>query len=375
MRQSLHDPLTYVMAMNNIRILFIILCCFLPLCSFSQKDSSDINVIALKVHYGSVFIHTPAVKNVTGSEPYGTALDLSKIRMDSASYQKCNCFSRYGIALSYFDFDNTILGHGEMISYFLEPSYRISNNLKFSMRAAAGITYDSNPYSKTKNPANNNYETHLNPYLQVGTGFNYNLSSHLSIAFMGNFQHFSNGGFRQPNRGLNWITGSIGFFYYTQNNKLTKYKHTRYVGWKSKKAWFETGILYVPTQGYNSKIMGQRKYLYGVFGQVTKQYGKVSGITGGAEIYYDEIQYSSVNKVKRSPAQAGIHAGHIFLFSRVSFSQQIGLQLIKENASANDIYLRFGLSYILTRHFEIGVNLKTHEDNADFADFRVMYRF
>ena len=73
--------------------------------------------------------------------------------------------------------------------------------------------------------------------------------------------------------------------------------------------------------------------------------------------------------------QAGIHAGHIFLFNRVSYSQQIGLQLIKENAAAGDIYLRFGLSYMLTRHFEIGVNLKTHEDNADFADFRIMYRF
>lgn len=361
--------------MNHIRILLINFFFLSPLCCFSQKDNSAINVIALKLQYGSVFIHTPRVKNVAGSHPYGAELDLSKIRMDSASYQKCNCFSRYGISLSYFDFDNAILGHAEMVSYFLEPSYRISNDLKFSMRAAAGITYASDPYSKTKNPANNNYDTHLNPYLQVGAGFNYNIAPHLSIAVMGNFQHFSNGGFRQPNRGLNWITGALGFFYDVQNNTLRKYKHTRYAGWKSKKAWFETGMMYLPQQGYNSKIIGQRKYLFGVFSQVTKQYGKVSGIIGGAEIYYDKIQYASVDKAKRSALQAGIHAGHIFLFNRVSFSQQIGWQIIKESDAADDLYLRFGLSYMLTRHLEVGINLKTHADNADFADFRVMYRF
>lgn len=357
------------------RILLINLCCLFPLFCFSQKDNGLINTIALKLHYGTVFIHTPVVKNIAGSRPYGTELDLSKIRMDTATYQKCNCFPRYGISLSYFDFDNAVLGHAEMVSYFLEPSYRISNEFKFSMRAAAGITFASNPYNKIKNPANNNYETHLNPYLQVGAGFNYNIGSHFSIAFMGNIQHFSNGGFKQPNRGLNWITGSLGFFYYAQNNTLPKYRHTHYAGWKSKKAWFETGLMFVPSQGYNSKIMGKRNYLFGAFGQVTKQYGKVSGITGGVEIYYDEIQYTPVDKVKRSPLQAGIHAGHIFLFNRVSFSQQIGWQVIKENAAADDIYLRFGSSYMLTRHFEVGVNLKTHGDNADFADFRIMFRF
>ena len=361
--------------MNSIRILLINLCCLCSLYCFSQNDSAAINVIALKLHYGSVFIHTPAVKNVAGSQPYGAALDLSRLSMDSVSYQKCNCYPRYGFTLSYFDFDNKILGHAAMISYFLEPNYRISNDLKFTMRAAAGLTYASNPYNKIKNPQNNNYEIRLNPYLQIGAGFNYNILRHLSIALMGNFQHFSNGGFKQPNRGLNWITGSLGLLYHVQNNKLPGFKPTRYAGWKSKKAWVDAGVLYLPSQGYNSKIMGQRKYLYGVFGQVTKQYGKVSGITGGAEIYYDEIKYTSVNKTKRSPIQAGIHAGHIFLFNRVSFSQQIGLQVIKENATANNTYLRFGLSYMLTRHFVVGVNLKTHADNADFADLRVMYRF
>ncbi len=361
--------------MKSIRILFINVCCLCTLCGYSQKDSSLINVIALKLHDGIVFIHTPAIKNIAGSRPYGAALDLSKQSSDSISYQQCNCYPRYGVTLSYFDFDNAILGHAAMISYFIEPSYTISRNLKFSTRAAAGITYASNPYDKIKNPKNNNYETYLNPYLQIGAGFNYNITPHLSIALMGNFQHFSNSGLRQPNRGLNWITGSLGFLYHVQNNKLPTYKPTHYAGWKSKKAWFDAGILLEPGQGYNSKIMGKRKYLYGILGQVTKQYGKVSGITGGAEIYYDEIQYTTGNKIKRSPIQAGIHAGHVFLFNRVSFSQQLGLQLLKENADANILYFRFGLSYRLTRHWVAGVNLKSHEDNADFADFRVMYQF
>ena len=351
--------------------------CLLSMSSAAQIDSNQSKhekVAGLRLHAGTIVIHTPSVKNVSGARPFGAELDFSKIDIDSSSYMKCNCYPRYGITLSYFDFDNVILGHGIMVSYFIEPSYWISRKLKFNIRAAAGLVNASNPFDSIKNIANKSYTTHLNPYLQVGIGVTRSVNQHLAIAIMGSFQHFSNGGYKEPNRGVNWVTGSLGFLYY-QNSNFPKFKSSAYTGWRNNKIDIDAGILYVPAQGFNSKIMMQRKFLLGAFGQATKQYGKISALAAGIEMYYDKLESVSTSLTKRSPLQAGIQVGHVFIFNKVTFSQHVGVQILKAMAQAEDFYFRYGLSYKLSRHWQAGINLKAHSDNADFADFRVAFRF
>ena len=312
---------------------------------------------------------------MAGARPVGIELEFSKANIDSLSFQKCNCIPRYGIAFSYFGFNTPILGNGAMLSYFIEPSYRLNDHLKFNLRAAAGLIYASNPFDSLKNTENKSYTTNINPYLQVGLGFTNKISRHISITAMTGFQHFSNGGFKEPNRGVNWLTGSLGFLYGAGNNDYPKYKHSSFSGGRTTKIESDVGFLYVPQQGYNSKIMAQRKFIAGAFTQFTKQYAKISTLTAGLEMYYDKIEPAMTNSVKRNSLQAGIHAGHIFKFNKVSFSQQIGWQILKERPNADDFYYRYGLTYNISQHLLAGINLKAHSDNADFADFRVGVRF
>lgn len=344
----------------------LLLQCFL----FAQKQKPII--VAAKVHYGQVFIHTPVVKNVTGSNPYGTELEFSRQPIDSLSVNKCNCYPRNGVALSYFNFDTNILGYGVMLSYFIEPSYKLTNNLQFNLRGAAGLTYVSNPFDEIKNPENKNYTTHLNPYLQVGIGLGYNINKNLRTLIMTNFQHFSNGAFKLPNRGLNWITGSVGLLYNPQTTKLPDYPRLPARLFINKKLNIDAGLLYVPQQGYNSRIMGQSKMILGTFVQANKQYGRLSAVTGGMEYYYNKIEKQTGDE---SEQVAGIHGGHAFIFNRISFSQQIGYHIYHTNNNVNKVYLRYGLLYHITEHVIAGINLKSQADNAYFTDFRIMYRF
>jgi hypothetical protein len=329
-------------------------------------------IVGAKVHYGTVFIHTPSVNNIAGSKPYGAELEFSRQPADTASFNKCNCFPRNGIALTYFNFDNPILGTGTSISYFIEPSYKLNKLMQFNLRGAAGLVYVSKPYDAVKNPENKNYTTHINPYLQVGIGLGYTINYNLRMLFMGNFQHFSNGAFKEPNRGLNWITGSVGMLYNPNSTQLPGYKKVSAKSVIDKKIYFDAGVLFVPKQGYNSKIMGQSKFIAGNFVQATKQYGRISAVTGGAEVYYNKVALQTGDE---SRWVAGIHAGHSFILGRVSFSQQIGYHLYNSNDAASKIYLRYGLLYQISTHINAGINLKSHADNADFTDFRIMYRF
>lgn len=324
------------------------------------------------MHYGTVFIHTPSVNNIAGAKPYGAELEFSRQPVDTTTFNRCNCFPRNGIALTFFNFDKTFLGTGKAVSYFIEPSYKLNKFMQFNLRGSAGLIYASKPYDALKNPENKNYASHINPYLQVGLGLGYNVNTNLRMLFMGSFQHFSNGAFKEPNRGLNWITGSVGILYIPYNTQLPVYKKVSAKSVIDNKIYVDLGILFVPGQGYNSKIMGQSNFISGTFVQATKQYGRISAVTGGTEVYYNKLTFQTGDQ---SRWVAGIHAGHSFILGRVNFSQQVGYHLYNSNTAASKIYLRYGLLYRISTHFVAGINLKAHADNADFSDFRVMYRF
>ena len=352
-------------------------CFFHYLCSAQTEpgNTGHISAESIKLHYGTIVIHTPSVKNVAGARPYGAEVEFSRMDIDSSAYSSCNCFPRYGVALSYFNFDNTILGSGEMLSYFIEPSYPLSNTTRFNLRGNAGLVYASNPFDSVKNTDNKSYTTHVNPYLQVGIGITQVISQHLALAFMASFQHFSNGAYKEPNRGVNWLTGSLGLVYSQQKNTLSRYKKTRFTGWRNKKTNTDAGIFIVPGQGYNSKVMAKRVFLGGGFIEANRQYSKISALVAGTEIYYDHLNGAVASITKRSSIQAGFQFGHVFLFNKVTFSQQVGWQVLKANSSAENLYFRYGLSYRIAKHLIAGINLKAYADNADFADFRLGYRF
>ena len=346
--------------------------------AFAQFDSTSVppTEIGLKLHYGTIYIHTKSVKNVSGARPYGVEFDFSRQKKDEATWQRWRTYPRKGLALTYFNFDQSILGHGAMASYFMEPHYRINNTLQFKVRAAFGLVYASNPYDVNKNVTNNSYRTHLNPYMQVGLGFAYRINEDFLLSAWGNFQHFSNGGYNEPNRGVNWVTSSLGL-HYSPDNLLPKYKPNDEKPWKNSKVGFDVGVMLLPKQGYSSYLKAQRTFLAGMFVQATKQVTRVSGLTAGTEIYYNKIietQPTEKNTVA-SPFLAGIHGGHVFMLGKIDFSQQVGFYLLNQTTYFNNIYYRYGLSYHINKHLAAGLNLKAHYANADFADFRVMYKF
>jgi hypothetical protein len=277
---------------------------------FAQTDSliNDQKVVGFKVHYGSVLVHSVAVQNISGSMPFGFEVEYSKQKINDSTWNLCDCYPRTGIAASYFNFNNKILGSGISMSYFLEPHYRLTNKSQLLLRGALGAIYASRPYEVNKNPDNHNYPSSFNPYLQIGAGLGYQLNHHTTLLAMGSLQHFSNGGFKQPNRGLNWMTASLGILYYPGNSLLPKFERRINRFWKGKRPELDIGFMYVPRQDYNSQTKAQRKYLFGGFAQLTKQVGRTNALTLGGEIYYSKLIEDpvTVKNQAASPYFAGV---------------------------------------------------------------------
>jgi len=336
----------------------------------AQNDSMQVSY-GITVHSGKAVAHSPSVKNIAGARPFGVEIELSKQHTDFATFNISNAYVKTGWAVSYFDYDLPLLGYGLMASRFIEPQYRITKKLQLGVKASAGVAWLSNPYDAGKNPRNNNYSLHINPYFQLGSSLNWQVSKHFIIGLQSNFHHISNGNLKQPNQGINWATAGLGLHYYPGSNELPKYKRTPDKFWKNKKAVSQVGIFYVPQQGYLERWMAQRKYLAGIYAQITKQVGGVSGLTAGAEVYYNNFKQDAAAKPIASKIVAGIHAGHVFLLGKVNFSQQIGYSIYNKIYFLPGFYHRWGLDYAVTKRFSIGGSLKANSDNADFFDLRI----
>jgi hypothetical protein len=277
--------------------------------------------------------------------------------------------------LSFFDYDHKVLGHGSSVAYFLEPTYKLSHNLLFSLKGAAGISYLSNPFDSISNPTNQSYSTQISTYLLVGLGLWFKLNKHWWINTSINYQHESNGGLKQPNKGINWPTAGIVINYQKYSRPFYSGVRTKEKFWKQDAPRYDIGLFGLPRRSLDKNGNSGRLPLLGLTFQVGKQVGRINALTLGAEVYRDkELKVNLLrDTLNASPVKAGILAGHEFLLGKFLFSQRLGIYIFDQTPYYDLMYHRWGLQYYINHHFGLGFNLQAHKQVADFVDLRVVY--
>jgi hypothetical protein len=363
---------------------------FIPRPVNAQEDSLS-HLIAkqrsytLNLHYGSIYAHSVDIKNTAGARPKGLSFEIVNRAVDTATWNSYGCYPTSGIMLSYLDLNTPILGYSYTAAYIFEPTFRLSNKMDLFIKARIGLSYLTSPHDSIKNPKNNTYSTNFNFFTAAGIGITYKLTDHYSAVFAGNFFHNSNGGFKEPNRGLNYPHLSVGIRYSVESNASPKFRRIKDTAWKADKWNYDAFIFYSPKEGYSSEWARERKYLLGAGFQTSCRVSGINAITGSAEVYYDD----AIGSIKKnlgdnsSNVFVGAMIGNEFIFRRIMFSQQLGFYLYKNTASYTDIYKqpfgliyhRWGLRYRLQQHWYIGFNFLVHGHVADFIDGRLIYRF
>jgi hypothetical protein len=209
-----------------------------------------------------------------------------------------------------------------------------------------------------KKSANQSYSGNINCFLQLGLGLSYPIGNHFAVYGMGNFFHNSNGGFKEPNSGVNYVNVSIGLQYYAYSTRLPVYKKQRDTSWKHQGVHFDMSLFYSPKGGYNADTTSHRKFVLGTSFQAVKQVSNLDAITATAEIYYDD----AIRSVKQtfladssSNIFAGLLIGHQFLLNRFTFTQEFGFYVFKKTDNTTSFggtgrfyhttYQRWGLYY------------------------------
>ena len=331
--------------------------------------------LTLGVQHGFIFAHSPAVENTKGAKPTGVEFLLSWRKSDAQAWNLCNCLPANGLLLAYYDYDSEILGRSYTAAYHLEPAYRLGRRTFLSLRAAAGLSYLTNPYDSFTNPTNASYSSAVSGYLLFGLGLSFGINKHWRFNTSINYQHESNGGLRMPNKGINWPTAGIAFAY--EPNPRPYYTGVRHKdkSWKSYGVRWESALFGVARRVTDTNGKKLRLPLVGLSFLGSKQVGTINALTLGAEAFTDQTTKRAfkLDSINGSPIRAGIFFGHEFILGKFLFSQRIGFYIFDQSPYFDPIYQRWGIQYQSKNHWGIGFNLLAHKQVADFVDVRVVY--
>lgn len=327
----------------------------------------------LSTHRGFIFAHSKDVQNTDGSYPWGLQLDLNWHKRNQKTWDECYCYPRTGLQLQYFNYDNSILGHSLHANAYIEPYFNYANRLQFSLKGMAGLAYLTNPYHPVRNPTNMSYSLPVSGFVALGLGAHYRISKRIKSHVYANYNHISNGGIKDPNKGINWPTLSVGFDYAVEDIQFPQREKTNNKNYRTKPLRYDIGA-YVSSKTVKAGEKA-RWPIYGIMAQASKQVSMINALSGGVELWADHALEERLNReqLKHSHVRSGIFFGNEFLMGRFLLSQQMGVYIYSPSPFFDQLYQRYGLIYRFTSHSGIGVNVLAHRQVANFLDFRYVY--
>ena len=324
---------------------------------------------------GSIIMaHTYAIRHLVASHPTGFEVNLQRQTTGAAPWHGWYRFPKIGLALTYYDFHNPVLGHVFSASPYISKSFSRGAKHDFSFRMGAGLAYLTNPYNQETNHKNTIASSALNATLQFRFEYDYALTPHLGLLVGAGLNHYSNGATTKPNFGVNLPSVVLGLNYHQQRPVPRANAHAP--------APAEVGHVFynVSTSlGFKQRTEGDKqKYLVNSLTlAVGRRMNRKSNLLLGFEGFHDRSLQATLNDTTRAGGprpdvkKAGIFVGHELLFGRLAFDSHLGFYLYAPYKSSTPYYERLGLKYHFTNLLFGAVDLKIHRGAADVIEFKI----
>jgi hypothetical protein len=321
------------------------------------------------MQYGFIIPHASDLLAVSQSNPVGINLSYDRIGLLKKSWDICNCFHYLGVNLSHHNFGNPeVLGSATSLAGTFEPILWTYRKLQLGLKSGFGVSYLSKVYEEETNPSNTFFSSPVSFLLAVSPRFHWQMHENLALNFSFHYNHISNGGQKQPNRGMNFPTLGVGVNYTPKPISFPSYAAEK----TERKRHY-----YIEAFGTfrDNPLEEGRLPLLGISLGAYQRIGPIQGLGLGFESLSDQslaVQSADNNGFIHAP-----YFAHHFLFGRVDFSQRMGYYLHKPKNYEPDksFYQRYVLSYVLNNSMKIGVALKAHGHVAENIEVRLGYQF
>ena len=324
---------------------------------------------------GSIIMaHTYAIRHLVASHPTGFELNLQQQTTGVAPWHGWYKFPKVGVALTYYDFHNPVLGYVFAASPYISKSFSRGAKHDLSFRLGAGLAYLTNPYNQETNHKNTIASSSLNATIQLRFEYDYALTPHLGLLAGVGLNHYSNGATTKPNFGVNLPSVVLGLNYYQQRAAPQANAHA------PDPAEVGHNFFNLSTSlGFKQRTEGDKqKYLVNsVTLAVGRRVNRKSNLLLGLEGFHDRSLKATLEDTTRTGGRqpdvkkAGVFVGHELLFGRLAFVSHLGFYVYAPYKSSTAYYERLGLKYHFTNLLFGAVDLKIHRGAADVIEFKV----
>ncbi|MCE5345413.1 MAG: acyloxyacyl hydrolase [Bacteroidales bacterium] len=331
-----------------------------------------------QAHYGFIIPHSKVIESVSHTNPYGFEISLNKLHTTFKQWQVFNAYWISGLQTGYFNFQNPdILGSVYDITIFAEPVVSHRRNYLFSICGGTGLSYHTRFYDKLENPLNQFFSTRLAFPLFVGLRLKYRLAERTYFTISGYYNHISNGGLKQPNKGMNFPTLALGLEHFHSNVPELNHNYT------SGQVVPKPGIsLLIQTLSAIKILEGTEVFpeklvfIYGFQIKVSKQIKSYYALNLGSEMVFDDYIKETIKREQTGldHKRFALTAGQDFLLGKVIFTQNLGFYIYSPYKARNPVYEKYELAYKFSPKLIAGVYLKAHMQVAEMMGLSFSYR-
>jgi hypothetical protein len=317
---------------------------------------------------GWIIPHNPELREIASSRPFSFGLSSQWMRTSQKNWEACHCFHYTGFNFSVVDYQNSReLGQAWNLSGTFEPVLHRSGPFSISLSTALGVSYLTRVFDPVENPRNTFFSSPVSFLLTLAPRLTYDLNEHLALQAALAYHHISNGGQKQPNRGMNFPMLGLGLVYSTKKSELPHYEKTP----PPNRWYFYTDLAMNIRQAPDNS----RRPNFILSAATYRKLSGIIGLGGGLEVAQDfslAVQESRVESFL-----PGIYLENHFLFGRFDFSQRFGAYLHKPLGyrDSEAFFQRYQFSYRIGKHLSLGAGLKAHGHVAEYLDLRVGWRF
>lgn len=332
-------------------------------------------LLGASVHTGSIIAHSRELVDVSTSHPFGIELDAMWLLADERHTRASGLVARRGVALHLIDFGAPdLLGSMVSLTPFVEPMILAQRRMHGSVRLGVGLAYLSRPYDAENNPRNLFYSTPVSFTAMVNAYLGCRITPQWEATAGFNFNHVSNGGVKEPNKGINYPTWSLGVIHAFR--PATIQRPVRDDAWRMQPRNYRYAVLSAthknaPARPGSDAVVSC--YNVGGMALLGRRIGRLSGAALGTEWVHDghARELMSRTEVEGSAWEGALMAGPELISGRVRCALLFGAYVFAPSWSGDSVYQRYNLTYTIGRGLLVGTSLKAHRHVADVFDLRV----
>lgn len=291
-------------------------------------------------------------------------------------WQQLYAYPDLGISFSYQDYHNPVLGKSFGLMPFMQLYMYRGKISSFLAHFGLGLAYHTNPYHSTRNPENLVLGSSLSFSLNTALKYQFKINQAFSSGVFVHLEHYSNGGFKKPNSGINLIQGGIFINHDLKSKTNTTYQRWEKVEFRHKKPY----LTILPSISFKELGLGSSilpSYNLGV--HINKRIAHISTLNFGVDAYHDIAMKEWI--AQRKPDEnidhksVAITGGHELMINKISFVTQLGYYVYRPYDDLyRDFFQRYSLRIYVHPNIAISGALKTYLGRAEQVEWGLMFK-